>query len=228
MLIGRSKEKRYHGHPNFTKSNHIPTRNITQHCAQCGIDIYRFDHHCIWLANCVGGANHGRFILFLCLHLLSVAIFLAHIAGPYLHHTLPLTLPSPLKDASQVLRSLCLRPVFPLLLQALFAMGTALGLTLLLAGHVRGVLENITTNERLNGKRYAWMQQDPRTGRLRSRFDCGWRMNVLEFCGVWGAGRDYKAVFELPAVGASAVPVEAAAGPGMSDNNVDVTGARGS
>ena len=155
----------------------------------------------------MGGANHGRFLLFVALHLLAVALFLTATAGPWLHRTLPLALPSPLKDASQVLRALCLRPVFPLLLQALFALGTALGLALLLAGLVRGVLENVTTNERLNGRRYAWMGPNPRTGRLRSRFDRGWRGNVLEFCGLCGAGRDYRAVFDLP--GAAAADVAA-------------------
>ena len=61
------------------------------------------------------------------------------------------------------------------------------------------MLANVTTNERLNGSRYAWIGRDPKTDAWRSRFDRGfWRANVLEFCGWEGYDRDYMAVFELP------------------------------
>lgn len=176
-----------------------PQNPKTQHCAACGLDVARHDHHCVWLGTCVGLRNHARFLGFLCLHLLALLLFLATTAGPRLRQTLAAALPHPLRDASQVLRALALRPLLPLVLQGLFALATALGLLLLLAGQARGVLENVTTNERLNGGRYAWMAKDPRTGALRSRFDRGsWRANLLEFVGWGGYARDWFAVFELP------------------------------
>lgn len=35
-------------------------------CDRC---VHRFDHHCIWTNNDVGGLNHGSFVLFLLSHI---------------------------------------------------------------------------------------------------------------------------------------------------------------
>jgi hypothetical protein len=72
----------------------------------------------------------------------------------------------------QIFEVLFLRPVFPLLLQSIFALLCACGLSVLTGDQTLGALRNITTNEKMNGARYEWITTN---GRFHNRFDrCGY------------------------------------------------------
>ncbi|KAJ7944088.1 S-acyltransferase [Quillaja saponaria] len=37
-----------------------------KHCHDCDKCVLQFDHHCVWLGNCIGQGNHCRFWWFIC------------------------------------------------------------------------------------------------------------------------------------------------------------------
>ena len=37
----------------------------SKHCSMCGVCVAKFDHHCVWLNQCVGEANYKYFMTFL-------------------------------------------------------------------------------------------------------------------------------------------------------------------
>jgi len=62
------------------------TCNITKplrahHCQICGVCIFKMDHHCPWINNCVGQNNLRYFVLFLT-HTLIGCIFISLLSSP--------------------------------------------------------------------------------------------------------------------------------------------------
>jgi len=50
-------------HPSFCKKCNSDRPPRCHHCSICGRCVLQFDHHCLWLNNCIGYNNHRSFIL---------------------------------------------------------------------------------------------------------------------------------------------------------------------
>ncbi|NWX08035.1 ZDHC4 palmitoyltransferase, partial [Caloenas nicobarica] len=55
----------------FQKGVTCPTCNVekparSKHCSVCSVCVHRFDHHCVWVNNCVGALSTRYFLLYLC------------------------------------------------------------------------------------------------------------------------------------------------------------------
>jgi hypothetical protein len=58
---------------------HKPLR--AHHCSICGYCVFKMDHHCPWINNCVGQNNHRYFVLFLT-HLMIGCLFIIFTSLP--------------------------------------------------------------------------------------------------------------------------------------------------
>jgi palmitoyltransferase len=77
--------RRGHGFSKYCKKCKVPKPPRAHHCSACQRCVLRMDHHCPWIANCVGHANHRFFLLFMMWLIVGCLFVVLTCAYPFLH-----------------------------------------------------------------------------------------------------------------------------------------------
>lgn len=117
----------------------LPRPARAKHCSVCGRCVALFDHHCLWVNNCIGYRNYPWFMVFLVLNI-AMMWYGAYLCGRALRWQLDLLgwwkLVTRTTHANRIAGTLLLVAVLLLVVTAAFA-----------ALHIRYLYLGITTNE---------------------------------------------------------------------------------
>ncbi|KAG9390866.1 FG-GAP repeat [Carpediemonas membranifera] len=163
--------------PAFCLTCHCIKPKRSKHCKVCGHCVDTFDHHCIWIGSCVGAANRRRFIALLAAiivcQLQCIATLPALLLAPSFFG-IPIQYRSPLWTLVHLLAR---RPAVPVMaVICLLSLYTTVGLIVFQG---KNITQNLTTNERINMRRYKYLQGQ--SNAFHNPFDRGCVGNTREF-----------------------------------------------
>jgi hypothetical protein len=69
----------------FCKTCHIVRPFGTSHCKICNNCVFKFDHHCPWVGNCIGNNNYKIFLIFISSFNLFLTIFIFEIVSIWIN-----------------------------------------------------------------------------------------------------------------------------------------------
>ncbi|GMT36080.1 hypothetical protein PFISCL1PPCAC_27377 [Pristionchus fissidentatus] len=144
----------------------------SKHCSHCNVCYRRFDHHCPWLNTCVAGNNHKTFVTYLFLLVVATSIYAK---GVYNFWS---------DGCGEVSTEVILQCNHWILFSFVVAIGSGIFAFCLFAQQIFQIAFNITTNERLNIKRYSHFSKGDHCLDIKSPFSNGPVRNISDFfCG---------------------------------------------